>query len=143
MIRKLPLVFFLAGVSTWQYITTSLAGCTGCLTFNTTILAGDVIGPAAYRPLTPALIVAMGNTYEALALFHFVMLVLFYALLWHWVNAWSSQGVAAVALAAVALSLMWPTYYGQSYTITEWVLWLAGLTLLTGRWSGWARRIGR
>lgn len=98
------------------------------------IVAGDYPAPFAYRILTPALIVALGNTTPILAAFHLVMLFLFYGLLWAWAERWRGSGLAAVGIACAALSVMWSTYYFSAWAVTEWVLWLAGLMLLTGRW---------
>lgn len=98
------------------------------------IVSGDYPAPFAYRILTPALIVALGNTTPILAAFHLVMLFLFFSLLWAWAERWGSSGLAAVGIATAALSVMWSTYFFSAWTVTEWVLWLAGLMLLTGRW---------
>lgn len=131
---KLAIITFVTCVAAWQYVTVTLSTCWDCTGRTAEIVAGVIHAPFRYRPLTPTILVTMGNTVQAHALFHLVMLFVFFWLLWGWAERWRGNGALAVALATVALSVMWPTYYFSSYTITEWVLWLSGLMLLTGRW---------
>lgn len=125
--QRWALILFCAAVSTWQYITLTLATCGDCLQTVGEIVSGEYVAPFAYRLLTPALLVALGNTIQVVAAFHFVALFLFFALLWRWCERWGGNGLAGVALATVALTVMYPTYYFSVYTVTEWFLWLAGL----------------
>lgn len=127
--NRWALTLFCAGVSTWQYITLTLATCNDCTQTIGEIVSREIGAPFAYRLLTPQLLVWMGNTPQAFAAFHFVMLVAFFALLWRWCERWGGHGLAGVALATIALTVMYPTYYFSVYTVTEWVLWLAGLEL--------------
>lgn len=134
MFSRLMLCVFCAVVATWQYAVTSLARCGDCQANIAGIASGNFGPPFVHRPLTPALLVALGNTPEAYILFMGVMLVAFLLMLWGWVVRWGGNGAAAVGIATVVLIVMWPTYYHSVYTVTEWVLWLGGLMLLTGRW---------
>lgn len=126
---------FCALVSTWQYLVDVLLPCDDCLAVTAQIAAGSYDAPFVYRPLTPALLVALGNTTLAHVGFQLVMLFVFFWLLWRWCERWHGAGATGVALAALALVLMWPTYFFSTYTTTEWVLWLTGLSWLTARSS--------
>lgn len=136
---KWLIILFCTLVSEWQYVNTVLRTCAACYERTAAIADGAANFPFVYRVLTPSVLVAMGNTPEAWALFHLVMLFVFFALLWAWVEQWNGQGMAAVALSAVALSVMYVTWYYSEYTITEWVLFLSALLLL----SSWRRSIAR
>lgn len=127
--QRWALILFCAAVSTWQYITLTLATCEDCPETIQRIVVGEIGAPFAYRLLTPQILVTLGNTVPVFAAFHFVALFLFFALLWRWCERWGGNGLAGVALATVALTLMYPTYYFSVYTVTEWVLWLAGLQI--------------
>lgn len=127
---KWLIILFCALVSEWQFITQALPNCE-CNARFAQIVAGTDISPFVYRVLTPAIIVALGNSLMALAVFHLVMLIVFFALLWAWVDQWNHQGLAATALATLALSAMYPTWYISEYTITEWVLLLLALQCLS------------
>lgn len=136
---KWLIILFCTLISEWQYLTTALMGCTTCYDRMQRIVDGIATPPFAYRLLTPHILVAMGNTPEAWALFHLIMLFLFFALLWSWVEQWNRSGIAAVALTTLALSVMYQTWYYSEYSITEWVLLLAALLLL----SSWRRSTER
>lgn len=142
MSRALVTVFC-AGVAAWQYFTLTLPACSDCLTLTAQIAAGTADAPFVYRPLTPTILVTLGNTIPAHVAFHFVLFLWFFQLLWRWAERWGGNGLAAVALSTAALTVMLPTYYFSSYTVTEWVLWLAGLTLLTARSWPSAQPTGR
>ena len=142
-LTRLLICLFCAGVSTYQYLVDGLGPCTDCLTTTARIAAGIENAPFSYRILTPRLLVFFGNSWGVHALFQLVVLFCFMMLLWTWSARWGGNGPAAVGLASVALVLMWPTWYFSDYTSLEWVLWLAGLTLLTGRSSPSALPIER
>jgi len=126
---KWLIILFCAFVSEWQYITTVLPFC-DCNARFALIASGQDAAPFVYRVLTPGILLLLGNSLMALAVFHLVMLIAFLGLLWAWVEQWTQQGIAAVALATLALSLMYPTWSISEYTITEWVLWLSALHVL-------------
>jgi hypothetical protein len=125
-----PILFFCTGISTWQYLTIALKSCVDCTGAIASFAAGDGVSPFVYRVLTLKVLVWLGNTPQVLTAFHFVMLFLFFSLLWSWTEQCRGNGATAVALATVALSSMWTTYYYSAYTVTEWVLWLSGLLIL-------------
>lgn len=131
MIIRQLIVVFCVMVSTWQYVVMSLEETAESLhPWLTGLLAGTIDAPFVYRPLTPAVIVALGNTPPVFIAFQFVMLYIFFMLLWGWIEHWGGIPAVGVALATVALSVMWPTYFYSVYTVTEWVLWLIGLHML-------------
>lgn len=130
MMRRWILIIFCAIVSVWQYTTLVLASCFDCQDLFSKIVTGDMGGPWAYRVLTPTIIVGLGNTMQVWAAFHLVMLVVFFSLLWLWVEHWSGNGDHAVALATIALSLMYSNWHFSAFTIVEWSFWLAGLLLM-------------
>lgn len=129
--NRAVLILFFALVSTWQYWNESLSQCPACTETMQEIIDGTYGAPFVYRPLTPAVLVALGNTFFVMLAFHFVMLLAFFTLLWSWSERWRGSGLASVGIATVALTVMYPTYYFSVYTVTEWVLWLVGLHLLT------------
>lgn len=129
--HRWSVILFCALVSTWQYISVTLPACPDCTETMSAIVAGDFDAPFVNRVLIPRLIVALGNTPQVLAAFHLVMLIAFFRLLWAWAEHWRGSGLGAVALVSAALVVMWPTYYFSVWSVTEWVLWLAGLMLLT------------
>jgi hypothetical protein len=139
MISRIGVTVFCTLVAGWQYFTVSLANCTGCNDSLAAIVDGDQVYPFVHRLLTPYIIVSLGNTPPVLLAFHLVMLSVFFWLLWSWVERFGGDGFRAVTLVAVALAVMWPTWFYTAYTITEWVLWLSGLLLLTRRWSSSAQ----
>lgn len=132
---RVLLCVFCATVATWQYVTVALPACSDCVYVTGQIAAGDFGAPFVYRQLTPQIIVALGNTTQVHAAFHFVVLVAFLLALWRWVDVWGGTGSTAVALVTVALIVMYPTYFFSSYAVVEWLLWLVGLLLLTARSS--------
>lgn len=137
------LCLFCAAVASWQYLTITFPACADCLQVLGDIAAGTAPAPFVYRPIVPALVVALGNTRLAAGLVMLVLLFVFFRLLWAWAERWRASGAAAVALATVALGLMWPTFYFSVYSVSEWCLWLGGLLLLTRRSSPWAPPTGR
>ena len=94
------------------------------------IASGNGEAPFAYRLLTPAILTAMGNTPQALILFHLIGFGVFFALLGLWASKWHVDPLLSMCLAALALIVMFSTYYFSSYSVMEWNLLLAGLLLL-------------
>lgn len=137
------LCVFCAAVATWQYVTITLATCSDCLYATEHIAAGDFVAPFVHRPLTPQIIVALGNTNEAHAQFHFVLLTLFFLAFWRWCDHLGANGSTAVAMTTIGLMVMYPTYWFSTYAVTEWLLWLTGLLLLTERSSSLQHSTGR
>lgn len=130
MIRKLSILIFCTLVCTWQYVVIVLAPCPDCNAFMADIAHGNTHSPFSYRLLTPFIIMAMGNTPQALAIFHLIMFALFFALLWQWAASWHVDPLLPMALATIAMVVMLQTYWQAAYAITENVIWLAGLLLL-------------
>jgi hypothetical protein len=133
---KFLVLIFCTLVSEWQYINTTLATCVpDCTTRLASIANGTESAPFAYRILTPKIVMALGGDIYALALFHLIGLFIFFALLYKWVSLWTQQGTLAITLATVALSVMYPTWYFSEYMLTEWILFLSALLVL----SSWRR----
>lgn len=140
---RLTICLFCAAVASWQFLSVALPACPDCLQVTEQIAAGTANGPFVYRVLTPGILAALGNTTGTHVLFHFVGLLAFFLLLWAWAERWNGNGMASVALVAVALPTMYPTFYFSQYAIVELVLCLSGLLLLTGRWSSSAPSTGK
>lgn len=130
MTRSIFAILFCTLVSTWHYITLSLATCTECPERMTNIVEGHEVAPHAYRLLAPHIIAALGNTPQAFALYHLVMFAMFFSLLWLWARRWQIEPLVVVPLAALAISVMMPTWYFSVWAVMEWNLWLCGLLLL-------------
>lgn len=134
MIRPLATITFCTFLSTWQFVTVSLAACADCNLRMQQIAQGQGQAPFAYRLLAPHIIMAMGNTPQALTLFHMVMFTVFFSLLWVWARRWDVPPLPVLFVAALALVVMMPTYYFSAWAILEWDIWLIGLLSLP-RWS--------
>lgn len=98
------------------------------------IMDGTALSPYAYRVLTPAVIVGIGNTYGAYILFHGVMFAAFFTLLNLWLWRWRVNRLG-IFLVAMMFPVMFEAWWYASYSITEAVLFLCGLLLLTRRSS--------
>lgn len=130
--RRLLFVLLAAIACTWLYYTLSVTTLPPDKFIDkpANIAAGDANAPLAYRLLTAHVIVALGNTVATDILYHGVM---FAALLWllsRWATAWGGNGVVAVLLTVPVMAVTFPTYYGNHYTVTSWVLYAAALVLL-------------
>lgn len=129
---KILVILFCTAVSEWQYINNVLATCTDCVSRMASIVNGTDVYPFVYRVLTPKLVMLLGGDLYALALFHLIGLFVFFALLYLWVEQWQrQQGILAVALATITLSVMYPTWYFSEYTLTEYILFLLALLVLS------------
>ena len=130
LLRRFAILIFCTLVCTWQYVMVVLTPCTDCNEFLLRIVQGQVQSPFSYRLLTPYIIIAMGNTPQALAIFHLVMFAVFFCLLWKWAASWHVDPLLPMALATAAMPIMLQTYWQAAYAITEWDLWVLGLLLL-------------
>lgn len=134
LVIRLACIVFCTLFSTWQYLVITLATCGDCMTQMERIVQFRGDAPFAYRLLTPAILVVMGNTPQAFAIFHLALFALFFILLWIWARRWRVNPVLVLLLTTCALVIMLQTFYFSSYTLTEWVLLLCALCLLP-RWS--------
>lgn len=105
------------------------------------IMDGTALSPYAYRVLTPAVIVGLGNSYAAYILFHGVMFAVFYTLLNLWLRRWRVNRLG-MFVVAMMFPVMFEVWWYASYSITEVVLFLCGLLLLTQRSSSPERSTG-
>lgn len=135
MIRSIALVIFCTLFSTWQYIVLSLVSCTGCPIEMQKIINFEATAPFAYRLLTPFILSLMGNSLQSIVLFQLLMLLCFYALFYLWCKRWKVSPFVVLPLTAMAMSIMFPTFYYSLYTIPEWNLWLIALLLLPHWWQ--------
>lgn len=129
MMTRWLVILFCAAVSTWQFVSVALPAC-DCMYFVDRVATGDITAPFAYRVLMPWLIVVLGDTPYVMVVLHLIGLLLFFPLLWWWSERWGGNGMAAVALATVALTVMYPVAFAVNM-VSEWTLWLIGLWLLT------------
>ena len=106
------------------------------------IASGKGEAPFAYRLLTPLILMAMGNTPQALVLFHLIGFGVFLALIGLWASKWHKDPMLTITLAALALIVMFPNWYFSAYSLTEWNLLITGLLLLQP-FSQSAHSIGR
>jgi hypothetical protein len=97
------------------------------------IVEGRAPAPFAYRLLVPYILYTAGNTLAVHLAWYAVTLSIFYMLLWTWAARWNARPIAAVALAALVFQIMLATFHYGSYSTLEWILWLAGLLLITGK----------
>lgn len=104
------------------------------------IMNGTALSPYAYRVLTPAIIAGLGNTFGAYILFHGVMFAVFFALLDAWLRRWRVNRLG-IFVVAMMFPVMFEAWWYASYSITEAVLFLCGLLLLTRRSSSPERSI--
>ncbi len=105
------------------------------------IMSGTALSPYVYRVLTPAVIIGLGNTFGAYILFHGVMFALFFTLLHLWLRRWRVNRLG-IFVVAMMFPVMFEAWWFASYSITEVVLFLCGLLLLTRRSSSPARSTG-
>jgi hypothetical protein len=132
--KNVAAIIFCALIATWQYVVVTLADCGDCNLRMQQIAQGHSQAPFAYRVLTPHIIMAMGNTAQALVIFHLMSFATFFILLGMWARRWNAPPVPIYFICALAMVVMLPTYYFSAYTVMEWNLWLCGLLLLP-RWS--------
>jgi hypothetical protein len=133
--KRFSLTVFCILFSTWQYLILSLATCIECPARMAEIANGTIDAPFAYRILTPAIIVAMGNSLGAIALFQLAMITLFYVLLWQWCKRLKLSPYTMLPLFAMVMAIMMPSYYFSLYTLPEWNFVLCGLLCLPDSWQ--------
>lgn len=132
--KAVALWLFCTLMTTWHYIQITLAYCQGCNLQIERIATGVADAPFSYRLITPAILMAMGNTPQALVVFHGVCFAVFFALLAVWANRWQVSGLVVMPVFALVLTIMFRTWYFSAWTVLEWDIWLLGLLCLP-RWS--------
>lgn len=128
---RVLLVLFCTLVTTWQYVTVSLAACAPtCLENFEAITTASRGAPFDYRILLPHALKPFGITPVTVTAYTLLGFALFYALLGVWARRWRLNPVVALPLIALAISTMLPTWWGSLYTVLEWDLWLLALLCL-------------
>ncbi len=141
MKQKLYLLLSIS-FSIYYALTIAEAGRNVCLQHTADIVAGREFSPFVYRLLTPVLLVAAGNTAVVHLAFLALMTALFLALLDAYFAYWRMPPVWLV-LVALMLPMTFQAWYCSQYEMTEVVLLLCGLFLLTRHWSSSAHSTGK
>jgi len=128
------LILFCSVVSTYNYLSYFVSVCDDCQIIIVKpaddILTGKAEFPFVYRILTPYILQIMGGGLSAIAQFHIFMRFVLLGLLYIWVRHWNGNGLAAVGLMTVLLSIMHYTWYHSDYALTESVLILLSWIIL-------------
>lgn len=128
--KALCTIVFCTLFAAWQYVTVAIPSCPDCPQHMDAIVNGTADAPFVYRVLTPAIVVAMGNTFQAYTLYHLILFAIFFSLLWVLARRARIAPVGVLLLATVVLVVTMPTYYFSMWSIIEWNLLAVGLLLL-------------
>lgn len=131
-----------AAFTTYSYIAIVLPHFGDVQAGTAAIANGTALSPYVYRILSPTMIVGLGNQFGSHILFHSIMFTIFFSLLNVWLVRWRLNRMT-LFLVATMFPVMFEAWWFASYTITEAILFLCGLLLLTRPSSSSARSTAR